>query len=75
MKCIEKYGKVLLQMLSPSKPLSLAVLEMWPCPSSLRLHSAPTSMTIWPSESDKIQKNRKKYKAEEEQWKRRPSVF
>ncbi|KAL8204052.1 UNVERIFIED_CONTAM: Phospholipid-transporting ATPase IC [Gekko kuhli] len=33
------------------------------------------SMTIWPSESDKIQKNRKKYKAEEEQWKRRPSVF
>ncbi|XP_054843035.1 phospholipid-transporting ATPase IC [Eublepharis macularius] len=33
------------------------------------------SMTIWPSESDKIQKNRKKYKAEEEQWRRRPSVF
>ncbi|XP_015267619.1 PREDICTED: phospholipid-transporting ATPase IC [Gekko japonicus] len=33
------------------------------------------TMTIWPSESDKIQKNRKKYKAEEEQWKRRPSVF
>ncbi|XP_061471283.1 phospholipid-transporting ATPase IC isoform X2 [Rhineura floridana] len=33
------------------------------------------TMTIWPSESDKIQKNRKKYKAEEEQWKRRQSVF
>nr|XP_056704162.1 phospholipid-transporting ATPase IC [Euleptes europaea] len=33
------------------------------------------TMTIWPSESDKIQKNRKKYKAEEEQWMRRPSVF
>ncbi|XP_039400743.1 phospholipid-transporting ATPase IC isoform X1 [Mauremys reevesii] len=32
------------------------------------------SMTIWPSESDKIQKNRKKYKAEE-QWKRRQSTF
>ncbi|XP_074058795.1 phospholipid-transporting ATPase IC isoform X1 [Macrotis lagotis] len=31
-------------------------------------------MTIWPSESDKIQKNRKKYKAEE-QWKRRQNVF
>uniref|UniRef100_A0A7M4FAT6 Phospholipid-transporting ATPase n=1 Tax=Crocodylus porosus TaxID=8502 RepID=A0A7M4FAT6_CROPO len=33
------------------------------------------SMTIWPSESDKIQKNRKKYKIEEEQWKPRPSAF
>uniref|UniRef100_A0A8D0HF46 Phospholipid-transporting ATPase n=1 Tax=Sphenodon punctatus TaxID=8508 RepID=A0A8D0HF46_SPHPU len=33
------------------------------------------TMTIWPSESNKIQKNRKKYKAEEEQWKRRRSVF
>nr|XP_020671188.1 phospholipid-transporting ATPase IC [Pogona vitticeps] len=33
------------------------------------------TMTIWPTESDKIQKNRKKYKAEEEKWKRRPSVF
>uniref|UniRef100_A0A8C3RSQ7 Phospholipid-transporting ATPase n=1 Tax=Chelydra serpentina TaxID=8475 RepID=A0A8C3RSQ7_CHESE len=32
------------------------------------------SMTIWPSASDKIQKNRKKYKAEE-QWKRRQSTF
>ncbi|XP_074135531.1 phospholipid-transporting ATPase IC [Sminthopsis crassicaudata] len=32
------------------------------------------SMTIWPSESDKIQKSRKKYKAEE-QWKRRQNVF
>ncbi|XP_028916802.1 phospholipid-transporting ATPase IC [Ornithorhynchus anatinus] len=32
------------------------------------------TMTIWPSESDKIQKNRKRYKAEE-QWKRRQSVF
>ncbi|XP_078009369.1 phospholipid-transporting ATPase IC isoform X2 [Phascolarctos cinereus] len=31
-------------------------------------------MTIWPSESDKIQKSRKKYKAEE-QWKRRQNVF
>ncbi|XP_066209607.1 phospholipid-transporting ATPase IC isoform X3 [Saccopteryx leptura] len=29
------------------------------------------SMTIWPSESDKIQKHRKRLKAEE-QWKRRP---
>ncbi|XP_042310609.1 phospholipid-transporting ATPase IC [Sceloporus undulatus] len=33
------------------------------------------TMTIWPTESDKIQKNRKKYKAEEEKWKRKPSVF
>ncbi|KAH0627846.1 hypothetical protein JD844_008353 [Phrynosoma platyrhinos] len=33
------------------------------------------TMTIWPTESDKIQKNRKKYKAEEEKWKRRQSVF
>ncbi|XP_025054241.1 phospholipid-transporting ATPase IC isoform X1 [Alligator sinensis] len=33
------------------------------------------SMTIWPSESDKIQKNRKKYKIEAEQWKPRPSAF
>uniref|UniRef100_A0A8B9CWZ1 Phospholipid-transporting ATPase n=1 Tax=Anser brachyrhynchus TaxID=132585 RepID=A0A8B9CWZ1_9AVES len=33
------------------------------------------SMTIWPSESDRIQKNRKKYMAEEEQWKRRQSAF
>lgn len=32
------------------------------------------SMTIWPSESDKIQKHRKRLKAEE-QWKRRPSMF
>ncbi|XP_036177631.1 phospholipid-transporting ATPase IC isoform X2 [Myotis myotis] len=32
------------------------------------------SMTIWPSESDKIQKHRKRLKAEE-QWKRRPYVF
>lgn len=32
------------------------------------------SMTIWPSESDKIQKHRKRFKAEE-QWKRRQSVF
>lgn len=32
------------------------------------------SMTIWPSESDKIQKHRKRLKAEE-QWKRRPNVF
>ncbi|XP_074984497.1 phospholipid-transporting ATPase IC [Caretta caretta] len=32
------------------------------------------SMTIWPSASDKIQKNRKKYKTEE-QWKRRQSTF
>ncbi|KAM6328423.1 phospholipid-transporting ATPase IC [Alca torda] len=33
------------------------------------------SMTIWPSESDKIQKNRKKYVAEEQEWKRRQSAF
>uniref|UniRef100_A0A8D2KIY7 Phospholipid-transporting ATPase n=1 Tax=Urocitellus parryii TaxID=9999 RepID=A0A8D2KIY7_UROPR len=32
------------------------------------------SMTIWPSESDKIQKHRKRLKAEE-QWKRRQNVF
>nr|XP_020137704.1 phospholipid-transporting ATPase IC [Microcebus murinus] len=32
------------------------------------------SMTIWPSESDKIQKHRKRLKAEE-QWQRRQSVF
>ncbi|XP_053150642.1 phospholipid-transporting ATPase IC isoform X2 [Hemicordylus capensis] len=32
------------------------------------------TISIWPSESDKVQKNRKKYKAEE-QWKRRQSVF
>ncbi|XP_068785081.1 phospholipid-transporting ATPase IC-like isoform X3 [Struthio camelus] len=33
------------------------------------------SMTVWPSESDRIQKNRKKYMAEEQQWKRRQSTF
>ncbi|OXB60756.1 hypothetical protein ASZ78_016807 [Callipepla squamata] len=33
------------------------------------------SMTICPSESDRIQKNRKKYLAEEEQWQRRQSAF
>lgn len=33
------------------------------------------SMTISPSESDRIQKNRKKYLAEEEQWQRRQSAF
>ncbi|XP_066469343.1 phospholipid-transporting ATPase IC [Tiliqua scincoides] len=33
------------------------------------------TMSIWPTESEKIQKNRKKYKAEEEQWKRRRSAF
>ncbi|NWH66211.1 AT8B1 ATPase, partial [Geococcyx californianus] len=33
------------------------------------------SMTIWPLESDQIQKNRKKYLAEEQQWKRRQSAF
>ncbi|XP_012507185.1 PREDICTED: phospholipid-transporting ATPase IC [Propithecus coquereli] len=32
------------------------------------------SMTIWPSESDKIQKHRKRLKAEE-QWQRRQNVF
>uniref|UniRef100_A0A8C4L6C6 Phospholipid-transporting ATPase n=1 Tax=Equus asinus asinus TaxID=83772 RepID=A0A8C4L6C6_EQUAS len=32
------------------------------------------SMTIWPSESDKIQKHRKRLKAEE-QWERRQNVF
>ncbi|XP_008584318.1 PREDICTED: probable phospholipid-transporting ATPase IC [Galeopterus variegatus] len=32
------------------------------------------SMTIWPSESDKIQKHRKRLKAEE-QWQRRQSAF
>lgn len=31
-------------------------------------------MTIWPSESDKIQKHRKRLKAEE-QWKQRRPVF
>ncbi|KAM6301570.1 phospholipid-transporting ATPase IC [Podargus strigoides] len=33
------------------------------------------SMTIWPSESDRIQKNRQKYLTEEQQWKRRQSAF
>ncbi|NWX31760.1 AT8B1 ATPase, partial [Notiomystis cincta] len=33
------------------------------------------SMTVWPSESDKIQRNRRKYLLEEQQWKRRPSAF
>uniref|UniRef100_A0A8C9EX18 Phospholipid-transporting ATPase n=1 Tax=Pavo cristatus TaxID=9049 RepID=A0A8C9EX18_PAVCR len=33
------------------------------------------SMTVRPSESDRIQKNRKKYLAEEEQWQRRQSAF
>lgn len=33
------------------------------------------SMTIWPSESDKIQRNRRKYLLEELQWKRRQSAF
>ncbi|NXV60906.1 AT8B1 ATPase, partial [Molothrus ater] len=33
------------------------------------------SMTIWPSESDKIQRNRRKYLLEEQQWKRRQSAF
>ncbi|NXR22559.1 AT8B1 ATPase, partial [Cinclus mexicanus] len=32
-------------------------------------------MTIWPSESDKIQRNRPKYLQEEQQWKRRQSAF
>ncbi|KAF2988531.1 hypothetical protein EK904_005511 [Melospiza melodia maxima] len=32
-------------------------------------------MTIWPSESDKIQRNRRKYLLEEQQWKRRQSAF
>ncbi|ETE68840.1 putative phospholipid-transporting ATPase IC, partial [Ophiophagus hannah] len=32
-------------------------------------------MTIWPTKSEKIRKNRKKYKAEEEKWKRRQSVL
>ncbi|XP_058026472.1 phospholipid-transporting ATPase IC isoform X2 [Ahaetulla prasina] len=32
-------------------------------------------MTIWPTKSEKIRKNRKKYKAEEEKWKRRQSVI
>nr|XP_033789630.1 phospholipid-transporting ATPase IC [Geotrypetes seraphini]XP_033789640.1 phospholipid-transporting ATPase IC [Geotrypetes seraphini]XP_033789649.1 phospholipid-transporting ATPase IC [Geotrypetes seraphini]XP_033789659.1 phospholipid-transporting ATPase IC [Geotrypetes seraphini]XP_033789667.1 phospholipid-transporting ATPase IC [Geotrypetes seraphini]XP_033789675.1 phospholipid-transporting ATPase IC [Geotrypetes seraphini]XP_033789682.1 phospholipid-transporting ATPase IC [Geotrypetes s len=32
------------------------------------------SKTVWPTDSDKVQKNRKKYKAEEE-WKPRHSVF
>ncbi|RMB92545.1 hypothetical protein DUI87_31045 [Hirundo rustica rustica] len=33
------------------------------------------SMTVWPSESDKIQRNRQKYLLEEQQWKRRQSAF
>ncbi|XP_066195241.1 phospholipid-transporting ATPase IC [Sylvia atricapilla] len=33
------------------------------------------SMTVWPSESDKIQRNRRKYLLEEQQWKRRQSTF
>ncbi|KAJ7427806.1 putative phospholipid-transporting ATPase IA [Willisornis vidua] len=33
------------------------------------------SMTIWPSESDKIQRNRRKYLLEEQQWRRRHSPF
>lgn len=33
------------------------------------------TMSIWPTQSEKIQKNRKKYLAEEEQWKRRRGVF
>ncbi|NXL37155.1 AT8B1 ATPase, partial [Glaucidium brasilianum] len=33
------------------------------------------SMTIWPSESDQIQRNRKKYVAEEQRWTRRQSTF
>ncbi|NXU85232.1 AT8B1 ATPase, partial [Xiphorhynchus elegans] len=33
------------------------------------------SMTIWPSESDKIQRNRRKYLLEEQQWRRRQSPF
>ncbi|NWT04662.1 AT8B1 ATPase, partial [Mionectes macconnelli] len=33
------------------------------------------SMTVWPSESDKIQRNRRKYQLEEQQWRRRHSAF
>ncbi|NWW76620.1 AT8B1 ATPase, partial [Climacteris rufus] len=33
------------------------------------------SMTLWPSESDKIQQNRRKYLQEEQHWKRRQSAF
>uniref|UniRef100_A0A8C5X400 Phospholipid-transporting ATPase n=1 Tax=Malurus cyaneus samueli TaxID=2593467 RepID=A0A8C5X400_9PASS len=33
------------------------------------------SMTIWPLESDKIQRNRRQYLLEEQQWKRRQSAF
>ncbi|NXF33768.1 AT8B1 ATPase, partial [Nyctibius bracteatus] len=33
------------------------------------------SMTVWPSESYRIQKNRRKYLAEEQQWQRRQSPF
>ncbi|NWQ71690.1 AT8B1 ATPase, partial [Neopipo cinnamomea] len=33
------------------------------------------SMTVWPSESDKIQRNRRKHRLEEQQWRRRPSAF
>ncbi|XP_026721717.1 phospholipid-transporting ATPase IC isoform X2 [Athene cunicularia] len=33
------------------------------------------SMTIWPSESDRIQRNRKEYVAEEQRWTRRQSTF
>ncbi|KAJ7420092.1 Phospholipid-transporting ATPase IC [Pitangus sulphuratus] len=32
-------------------------------------------MTVWPSESDKIQRNRRKYQLEEQQWRRRHSAF
>uniref|UniRef100_A0A8C5WQ93 P-type ATPase C-terminal domain-containing protein n=1 Tax=Laticauda laticaudata TaxID=8630 RepID=A0A8C5WQ93_LATLA len=32
-------------------------------------------MTIWPTKSEKIRKNRKKYKDKEEKWKRRQSVL
>ncbi|XP_032069923.1 phospholipid-transporting ATPase IC [Thamnophis elegans] len=32
-------------------------------------------MTIWPTKSEKIRKNRQKYKAEEVKWKRRQSVI
>uniref|UniRef100_A0A8C3U6C1 Phospholipid-transporting ATPase n=1 Tax=Catharus ustulatus TaxID=91951 RepID=A0A8C3U6C1_CATUS len=32
-------------------------------------------LTIWPSECDKIQRNRRKYLQEEQQWKRRQSAF
>uniref|UniRef100_A0A672UKZ7 Phospholipid-transporting ATPase n=1 Tax=Strigops habroptila TaxID=2489341 RepID=A0A672UKZ7_STRHB len=33
------------------------------------------AMTIWPSESDRIQRHRRQLVAEEQQWKRRPSAF